>query len=205
MIYTNLTSNYNKEYKKGKVFFLHLPTKIIMQRLLLSLLLLVITNYSFAQTDSMSVDVAAVQKDGKWGYIDKSGREVVPCKYDYIGNFVDGVASVKLNRKSGFVDIFGKEIIPCKYDFIDRFYDVDVFDSSVGKHVAIIAKVRVGKRWGYIDKRGKEIIAIKYDYIGAPTEKGFLKVEIEGKYGLIDITGKEITPCVYDYIDDLPF
>ena len=103
------------------------------------------------------------------------------------------------------MDIFGKEIIPCKYDFIDRFYDVDVFDSSVGKHVAIIAKVRVGKRWGYIDKRGKEIIAIKYDYIGAPTEKGFLKVEIEGKYGLIDITGKEITPCVYDYIDDLPF
>ncbi|MHB1002010.1 MAG: WG repeat-containing protein [Armatimonadota bacterium] len=27
-------------------------------------------------------DMALVERDGKWGYIDKSGREVIPCEYD---------------------------------------------------------------------------------------------------------------------------
>ena len=196
--------NYDKEYKKGEIFFLHLRTKIFMQRLLQILLFLIISSTAFAQSDS-TIDVAAVQKDGKWGYIDRFGKEIVPCKYDYIGEFIDGVASVKINSKSGFVDLFGKEIIPCKYDFIGKFYDVDVVDSTVGRHVAIIAKVRIGKKWGYIDKKGKEMIAIKYDFIGLPSDRGYLKVQNEGKFGIIDITGKEITPCVYDYIDDLPF
>jgi WG containing repeat len=196
--------NNDKEYRSRKDFFLHLPTKIFMRRFLQVIFFLVFSTGCFAQSDS-TVDVAAVQKDGKWGYIDKSGKEIVPCKYDYIGDFLDGVAPVKINRKSGFVDIFGKEVIACKYDFIGKFYDVDVFDSSVGKHVTVMAKVRIGKRWGYIDKRGKEIIPIKFDYISMPSDKGYLKVQNEGKYGIIDITGKEITPCVYDYIDDLPF
>ena len=31
--------------------------------------------------------IAKVEKDGKWGFIDKNGKVVVPIMYDFIGNF----------------------------------------------------------------------------------------------------------------------
>jgi hypothetical protein len=31
--------------------------------------------------------MASVKKDGKWGYIDKTGKEIVPCEYDDAENF----------------------------------------------------------------------------------------------------------------------
>jgi hypothetical protein len=27
--------------------------------------------------------------DGKYGFIDKTGEEIIPCKYDYAGTFYD--------------------------------------------------------------------------------------------------------------------
>jgi hypothetical protein len=47
----------------------------------------------------------------KGGYTDKTGKEIIPCKYDYAESFFEGLAWVKLNDKWGFVDRAGKEII----------------------------------------------------------------------------------------------
>lgn len=53
---------------------------------------------------------------GKYGFIDKSGKEVVPFKYDDAGyNFEDGIIKVKLNAKYGFIDETGKVVIPISF------------------------------------------------------------------------------------------
>ena len=57
-----------------------------------------------------------MKKDGKWGYIDPTGKEVVPCQYDGAGSFSDGLAHVKKDGKWGLIDPNGKEAIPCEYD-----------------------------------------------------------------------------------------
>ena len=44
---------------------------------------------------------AAVCKNGKWGYIDKTGQEVIPCKYDWANPFHEGLASVRFSYDSG--------------------------------------------------------------------------------------------------------
>lgn len=56
---------------------------------------------------------AAVCKNGKWGYIDKTGQEVIPCKYDWANPFHEGLASVRLSYGSGygFIDTTGREVI----------------------------------------------------------------------------------------------
>lgn len=56
---------------------------------------------------------APVCKDGKWGYIDKTGREVIPCKYDWANPFHEGLASVLPSYGSGygFIDTLGREVI----------------------------------------------------------------------------------------------
>jgi hypothetical protein len=56
--------------------------------------------------------LAAVQKDGKRGYIDKSGKEIVPCVLDYSLNYVGdvfhgGFANAVYNEQKGLVDTDG--------------------------------------------------------------------------------------------------
>lgn len=51
--------------------------------------------------------LAAVELICKWGYmgyIDKTGNEVIPIKYDYAYDFRNGKAAVLLNGKWGTID-----------------------------------------------------------------------------------------------------
>ena len=51
-------------------------------------------------------------KTGKYGFIDTTGKEVVPPKYDRADSFSEGLALVKLNYQYGFIDTTGKEVVP---------------------------------------------------------------------------------------------
>ena len=130
--------------------------------------------------------LSPVKLKGKWGCINKTGREVIPCKYGFIHEFSEGFARVLLNRKWGYIDTTGREVIPCKYDRINDFKEG-------------FAKVELDGKWSYIDKTGREICSIKYDDV-YPFSDGLAKVELNGKYGFIDITGKEVIPCKYEWI-----
>ena len=65
--------------------------------------------------------LAMVKLDKKYGFIDKTGKEVIPIKYDNAWGFSEGLANVRLNNKWGFIDKTGKEVIPIKYNYADRF------------------------------------------------------------------------------------
>ena len=56
-----------------------------------------------------SEGLAGVKLNGKWGFIDKSGTLVIPCKYDDAWAFSEGRAEVKLNGKRGYVNKSGVE------------------------------------------------------------------------------------------------
>jgi hypothetical protein len=40
---------------------------------------------------------------GKWGFIDKANTEIVPCMYDEVYNFSEGIAAVCIGDKWGFI------------------------------------------------------------------------------------------------------
>jgi hypothetical protein len=96
--------------------------------------------------------IAEVSKGGKYGFIDQSGKEVVPVKYDAVSPFVGEVAKVKLNNKFGFVNKTGAEVVVPKYDKIYNF--------SRG-----IAKIEINGKFGFVNEKGKEIIAPLYDAV----------------------------------------
>ena len=159
----------------------------------------------------------------KFGFIDQSGTEVVPCKYDWVGYFSEGLACVNLNDKGGFIDQSGTEVIPCKYDgvkysheglaavelngkcgFIDQSgteiipckYDgVNYFSEG-------LAAVKLNDKWGYIDKNGTEVIPCKYDDVYNFSE-GLVAVKLNDKWGYIDKNGTEVIPYKYDRAGDL--
>ncbi len=125
-----------------------------------------------------------VQLDGKHGFIDKTGKEVIPLKYDDSAFFTDGLVKVELKGKSGFIDKIGKIVIPIKYD------DANMFNEG-------LAGVQLKGKWGYIDRSGKEVIPLKYDSISWFKE-GLAEVTLDGKYGYIDKTGKQLGEVKYD-------
>ena len=158
--------------------------KFYLQRTsILSFLKIYYTDY-YGFSDGLAV----VELNDKFGFIDKTGREVIPLIYDNAYSFSNGLAIVALNGKYGFIDETGREVIPFKYDGAKAF--------SEG-----LARVLLKNKYGYIDTTGKEVIPFKYDFAYNFFE-GLARVVLNDKYGFIDKTGRELTPCKYNYAND---
>ena len=147
--------------------------------------------YSYLE-NTFTEGFARIEVSGKLGFIDKTGREITPLKYDVANAFSEGLAKVRIGSykdgKYGFIDKTGGEITPLKYDKADDFRDG-------------LAKVGLDGKWGFIDKTGEEITPLKYDKADDFSD-GLAKVKLDGKYGFIDKTGEEIIHPKYDYADD---
>lgn len=64
-----------------------------------------------------------IMEEGVYGFIDKTGNEIVPCKYDNARDFSEGVAAVEGDGGWGFIDKDNNIIIPFKFDWADDFID----------------------------------------------------------------------------------
>ena len=122
-------------------------------------------------------------ENGKCGFIDTTGKEVIECKYDNAYDFYEGLARVALNGKYGFIDTTGKEIIECKYKRVSLF--------SEG-----LAKVKLNDKWGYIDKTGKEVTECKYDF-ASDFHEGLAAVQLNGKKKCINHEGNIVLELYY--------
>lgn len=61
-------------------------------------------------------DYAAVQVDGKWGFIDKKGGITIEAQYEDARSFRNGFAAVKQGGKWGFIDERGKVVIEFQFE-----------------------------------------------------------------------------------------
>jgi len=138
----------------------------------------------FDEALAFTESFAPVKLNGKYGYIDKSGKQLTEFKYDDADGFKKGMARVFLNEKGTYIDTTGKELFPFKYTGLWEFTDG-------------IAYAMVDEKWGWIDRTGKEIVPPTYDWISDFSE-GFAKVELNGKFGFVNKTGTVVIPIRYD-------
>lgn len=60
---------------------------------------------SFDDAKAFTADgYAAVEKDGKWGFVDAEGKLVIDCQYEDALSFSNGYAAVKKGDKWGYID-----------------------------------------------------------------------------------------------------
>lgn len=139
---------------------------------------------------------ARYYKDGKYGFMDKTGTIVIPVKYDEASEFdEDGHSFVKLNKKWGSIDKTGAMVIPIKYHNLNNEGAFD-FDENG------ISLARIKRKKGYIDKKGIVVIPFIYDKAFKFSEglaKVGLKRELYTEYGFIDRTGKVIIPIKHQF------
>lgn len=60
---------------------------------------------------------------GKFGYINKAGKVVIPAQFDHAGPFKNGIALVSMYNKFGYIDTSGKFIIPPTFTNAGYFID----------------------------------------------------------------------------------
>ncbi len=142
------------------------------------------TSYDFFLFTGFPEGLAVViSSDEKFGFIDKTGREVIPLIYNWANKFSEGLACVLINEKFGYIDKTGREIIPFIFEDANSFSDE-------------LACVSINKKWGYIDKTGQEVIPFIYS-AASHFNEGYARAELNGKWGYIDKTGREVIPFIY--------
>lgn len=115
--------------------------------------------------------------EGKgWEYFNFRGKILFKIKYDYSGNFYDGLAVVGNNNKWGFIDKTGKIKIKIKFD--------DARDFNEG-----LAPINIGQKWGFINKNGTLVIPANLDYIENEFSNGLAYVHQGDWEGYINKKG----------------
>lgn len=158
----------------------------------------------YEQIRDFSEGYAAIQKDGKWGFIDSTGREVIERQYLLVSSFKRGLATV-VNEKDkwGCIDYTGKIIIPLAYDFIDIQHNLGSF--VIVFEMGMNGNIYEAKKAGLLNLQGESLTPFKYediDYNRSLSQQKvlFLEYTIDGKWGLLSFEGKEICPPKYDFI-----
>lgn len=171
---------------------------------------------------SYSEGLAMVEQDGKFGYIDTTGKLVIPAKYGIADYFYGGYASVCLGDKWGVIDKTGKAVIPIRYDFaamqngyarVENNGEYSILDANgnviipegVYDHIGGVVDglISVQKngvdsyKHGFIDTTGKVVVPLQYDY-AYEFINGYSMVRLDDKWGLVDTKGNVMIPLEYD-------
>jgi hypothetical protein len=145
--------------------------------------------------------------EGKWGFIDRTGRFRIAPRYEGAGEFSEGVAYVWFweggQRRDGVVDEQGRfTALPEVNDYQFIFRDgLARFQTPMGQE----------RRYGYMDKTGRVVIPPQFHDSGHFSEGlAWVSVLKERRwlYGFIDKTGKVVIEPQFvqqpgDFVDGL--
>ena len=137
-------------------------------------------------------------KGTTYGFINKSGLEVLPVKY-YLAEFSAGLMVVYVDQKAGYMDKTGRVIIPAKYDQAEPFSESLAAVELGGSTPDQYGRREKSGKWGFIDFNGREVVPPKYSYVQR-FSGGLAAVRNDERLmGYIDETGKEVIPFKYRY------
>lgn len=129
-----------------------------------------------------------VLKNGKIGYIDFMGKEILPVEYEGGFAFDDNKKFIQLKKEGNWFlyKYENKEII--KLDYTD-----------IGEYIDDYMIVEKDGLYGYINENGKEEIPIQY-IMGENFNQGFAVVSKESGFGIINKKNRKILDFIYDDI-----
>ena len=140
-------------------------------------------NYNFDYLYIFIDGLALVSKDGRYGFMNQHGQEIIPCIYENMEIFEGDVARACIDGKCGLINRKGEQVIDFIYDEIAKFSD----------GCAIVKKD--GKK-GAINQEGEEIVPCVYENL-FESEYGMIRAKLDGKYGYISTGGNVAIPFIY--------
>ena len=155
-----------------------------------------------------------------WGFVDKTGNQLINAQFDEVGDFSEGKCAVmNKERKWGYIDKSGKIIINFQFDEAAPFKGekaIVTIDNKAGvidnegkyiinpqfssaKNDGEIFLIYQEDKVGWCDNAGKYIINPQFDNAYPFKENKLACIVSGGKYGYIDKTGKIIINPQFDF------
>jgi WG containing repeat len=152
--------------------------------------------YDFRGTEDEN-GLRIVRLHGKWGYVNKADKELLPLDYEIVVYRGKGWYEVVCDtKKSGFANKNGMVVIPCQFDYV-----YNVFNSEG------MARVTKYGKTIFINEKGEAVLPAHQNYFYHGTsgryDEGLASVSLKDldgneKYGFLDSAGYVIIPLIYD-------
>lgn len=156
----------------------------------------------FEKVTQFSEGRAGVLVNGKWGLIDRNGKQVLPPTYlSKIHPFREGLAAVEV-QEAARVDYLDRGgLVQFSLERNTEKSPLNNVDVSEGLVVS-----EKNHKFGFVDLSGKEVIPPVFNSC-LPFSEGRARVskEIAGKeyFGYVDRRGSLVVPC--DYVEAFPY
>lgn len=165
------------------------------------------------------------ENNGKWGYIDKTGKIVISPRFEsypngYVYSFSDGLAMINVKNKYGYIDSSGEFVIQPKFlkgsDFKEGFARAvvegpciyvgdrdgcDIFNAELIGGKSDLENPPSCK-FAFINKSGAFILDERFERAGDFSE-GLAAVRKDGKWGFINTKGEMVIQP--QFINELDF
>jgi hypothetical protein len=137
------------------------------------------TTYLNAQT------LLPIRDQGKWGYVNSEGAQVVPAIYDEAFAFEGSCAKVMKDSKAFLINTNGEE---------RKIAGLDQFEIINNNYLLF----RSGSSFGVANMDGQTIIPPEYENLRVLIQEPLLfDARIKGLHGIVDSTNKALTPFAF--------
>ncbi|WP_369765803.1 WG repeat-containing protein [Flavobacterium sp. WC2429] len=128
----------------------------------------------YEELDLYSEGLAAAKIKGKYGFLDRKGKEIIVFQFEEVEDFNHlGLAKVKMGSKYGIINEKGEPIISFE------FQNIILLES-----IKLIAVCKNNK-WAFYSNLGKQLSDFIYDEVSF-SKSSLILVKKEGKVGYLD-------------------
>jgi hypothetical protein len=144
-------------------------------------------NYDYV--DNCICGLSKVKKNGKIGYVNKDGVEIIIPQYNDGLTFNEGYTAVSMNGKWMYMDSTGKTITEAIYEDAGSFFEG-------------LAAVSKNNLYGFINIKGEMVIQPGFSTARRFSEGFAPAANARGYWGYIDAKGEWAIKPVYDFTDN---
>ena len=139
--------------------------------------------------DNCICGLSRVKKDGKVGYVNKDGVEIIKLQYEEGLTFKDGYTAVRQGPKWQYLDSTGKALTAA------------VFDDAISFNEGL-ATVAKNNLYGFINTSGEVVIPCTFSNAHQFSESLAAASNAKGFWGYIDLKGNWTIKPAYDFADE---
>ncbi len=182
------------------------------------------SKHNYQELKPRNKNLIAAKWQNKWGFINRMGEAVIPCKFDWVGAFENQLVPVIFHNEHGIIDKSGDWVVLPQKNKVEVINEA-VYLSHEGSKVYLKSiqgeliyfteneLVRTGdylmERAGdsvlwYIDLQGRIMDTGKVTGISQKDDRKISIVKKKGRFGAWDDQGNLIIPFENDYTHLMP-